>query len=132
MDENIGKGLTMLILDDEEVVCEIGKGYFEKQGFNVQASLTIKDALSRINKNKFDVSLLDLHLEGGSGIDVLRVLREKQPRCQCIILTVENQESIVGKARAMGVADYLIKPLRLQEINKAVDKAVKKIREEVK
>ena len=132
MGANIGAGLIIFILDDEEDICLFSKRFFEKRGFKVQTSMTIKDALSRINKNKFDVALLDQHLEGGSGMDVLKAIREKQPECQCIMLTVEDDKTIVVNAKKMGAVDYLFKPLKIEDIDKAISRVVKKIKKETK
>ena len=120
----------MLLLDDEKVICEIGKRLFEKRGFKVHAVLTVKEALSKIDQYQYDIALLDQHLERGSGLDVLKVLREKQPQCQCIMLTVEDDQAIIAQAKAMGAVDYLIKPLQIKDIDKAINKVAKRIKKE--
>ena len=126
MGNDIGSGLTMFILDDEEDICIFSKRFFEKRGFIVKTSLTIKDALDSISKMKFDVALLDHHMKDGSGMDVLKAFREKQAQCHCIMLTVEEDKTVMAEAKKMGAADYLLKPLILMDIEKAIDKAVKK------
>ena len=132
MGEDTGVGLTILILDDEKDLCEFSKRFFEKRGFVTHASLTVKDALNKINSTKFDVALLDQHMKNGSGLEVLKALREIQPQCQCIMLTVEENKAIVDSAKKMGVADYLFKPVSLVDIEKAIKKAIKKVKGKAK
>ena len=128
MDEDIGVEMTMLILDDEKDLCDFSKRFFEKRGFVVHTSLTTKDAINKINKTKFDIALLDQHMNNGSGLDVLKALREKQPQCQCIMLTVEDNKEIIANAKKMGAVEYLFKPSILTDIEKTINKVVKKIK----
>ncbi len=126
---NIGEGLNIFILDDEKDACEFSRKFFEKRGFKVYAAMTGKAALDILNEADINIALLDIHLYKGkiSGIDVLKVIREKQPNCQCIMLTRDDNAEMMSETKNMG-AMYLVKPLTLEKIENAIAKAVNKIK----
>lgn len=130
MNKLIGKGLRILILDDEEDICHFSREFFERRGFEVYTSLTGNAALNTINKVDVDIAILDIYLYKGniSGIDVLKSIQEKQPKCQCIMLTRDDNETVIKETKKIGAVDYLMKPLTLEKVEKAVTKVVNKIR----
>lgn len=129
MISNIGEGLNILILDDEKDACEFSRKFFEKRGFKVYTAMTGKAALDTLKEANMNIALLDIHLYKGktSGIDVLKVIREKQPNCQCIMLTRDDNAQIIEETKKLG-AEYLVKPLTLEKIENAIAKAVNKIK----
>lgn len=128
MTQNIGKGLRILVLDDEKDACEFSKKFFERRGFEVYTAMTGKAALDILKKTNINIALLDIHLYKGktSGIDVLKVIREKQPLCQCVMLTRDDHVEMINETKKMG-AVYLVKPLTLEKIEDAIAKAVNKL-----
>ena len=121
------------MIDDEETTVFYGRRILEKWGLKVVSSMKAKEALEKINKTKFDIALLDIHLEGKlNGLDVLNALHQKQPDCQCIMLTVDTDQGIIAKAKQLGAVEYLVKPMKLKDIDNAVNRAIKKARKEGK
>jgi len=130
MSDQIGKGLKILILDDDKDICSFSKEYFERRGFDVQTTLTGKSAINLTKKTKPDIALLDIHLAqaGMTGIDVLKSIREIHPDCYCIMVTRDDQKSIEAEAKELGASDYLTKINTAKNLDKVISKAVKKIR----
>src|SRR5262249_38587783 len=65
---------------------------------------------------RFDVALLDLHLPGMSGIDVLGKLKALQPEVEALLLTAQGSIETAVQAVKGGAYDYLTKPFRLAEL----------------
>ncbi len=130
-DTSIGKGLSIFILDDEKDICQYVKEFFVKRGFKVTAALNSKAAVGAIKKIKPHIALLDIRLseKDKTGLDVLKAVREKHPDCCCVMVTYMDDENIMRQAMDMGASDYLKKPLTLPELEKTINKIVKKVKE---
>lgn len=126
----MGDGLIIFILDDEKDICQFVKEFFVKRGFEVYTALNSKAAVTTIKKIKPDIALLDIRLadKDASGLDVLKSLKEKHPSCLCVMVTYMDDEKIIKQAMDMGAIDYLKKPLTPAEIEKTINKIVKKTR----
>lgn len=133
MDKDIGKGLTIFILDDEKDICQFTKEFFAKRGFRVYTALTSKAAISTIKKVSPDIALLDIRLgDNEEGLDVLKTIRESHPKCQCVMVTYMDNEKTMQEASELGAVGYLKKPLMLPEIEKAIKTVVKAVNKGVK
>src|SRR5262249_2693141 len=74
-----------------------------------------------------DVALLDLHLPGQSGIDLLARLKERQPQLEAIMLTAHGSIETAILAMKLGAYDYLTKPFHLPELEIHIQKAFEKV-----
>jgi DNA-binding NarL/FixJ family response regulator len=93
-------------------------------GFRCTASFrTMEDALRSINGNLPDVVLTDIGLPGMSGVDGIRILKERHPELPTIALTVYDDDDRIFDALCAGASGYLLKntpPARLLESLKEV------------
>jgi DNA-binding NtrC family response regulator len=85
-----------------------------------------EEALARTAQARFDVALLDLHLPGISGIDLLAALKERLPETEAILLTAHSSVETAVQAMKGGAYDYLTKPFRLADLEVHVQKAYEK------
>jgi DNA-binding NtrC family response regulator len=93
----------------------------------VTAAGSGEEALERAGPGRFDVALLDLHLPGIDGIELLGRLKEQQPELEALLLTAQgNIESAVQAMRG-GAYDYVTKPFRLTDLEVHVQKAYEKV-----
>jgi len=129
-DAKIGKGLEILVLDDEKDICFFLKEFFSRRGFNVRTALTGEQAVKLVKKIKPDIAILDIYLYKGkmTGLDVLKFIKQSELKCSCVMVTRADEKETIDQAQKLGADDYLIKPLTLLNVEKALDKVVKKIR----
>ena len=119
--------LKLLIVDDDDDMRDDLVHLFHKQGHEVTAAVSGEDALNKATHARFDVALLDLHLPGISGIDVLVNLKEQQPELEALMLTAHSSiETAVGAMRR-GAYDYLTKPFRAADLEVHIQKAFEKV-----
>ena len=69
----------------------------------------VKDALGQLNNQRFTLALLDLGLPDGSGVDVVRALRERQPEVQSVIVTIHDDDEHLFPALQAGAYGYILK-----------------------
>lgn len=118
------KKIKLLVIDDESEICKYEKAIFERRDFKVQTAQTGKRAIDIAKAAKPDMALIDIHMQKGiGGLEILEELLKINPACKCIMVTWDKENAL--KAKQMGAADYVIKPTRLENLAKAIDKAAK-------
>lgn len=114
--------IRVLVVDDHPVVRDgVAAALEGREGVAVVGGAGSRDeAVSAAERLRPDVVLVDLHMPGGSGIDVIRELGRVHPDARCLVLTMdEDDESLFGAMRA-GARGYLLKGARGAEIERAV------------
>ena len=124
----------ILVVDDDVSILKVLQMRLESEHYAVVAASEIREAKERIAEGSFDIALLDLKLDGGTGIELMKSLREVDPDLPVIILTAHGTiESAVG-AMKEGAYSYLTKPFDYRElliqIRNGIEKA--KLSREVK
>lgn len=119
--------IKLLLVDDDEDLRGDLAQLFRKQGHDVTAAVSGEDALNKSAHARFDVALLDLHLPGISGIDVLVKLKEQQPELEVLMLTAHSSVETAVEAMRRGAYDYLTKPFRNADLEIHVQKAFEKV-----
>jgi len=106
----------ILVVDDEEDVCEILKFNLANAGYEVDTALSSEEALIKLAKN-FDLLLLDVMLGGISGFTLADVIR-KEFRNDVPIIFITAKDSVNDKLKGFGVGadDYILKPFSVKEV----------------
>src|SRR5258708_3953883 len=105
---------ALLIVDDDASIRESLELVFEHD-FNVSSLPDARGALALAGKTKFAVILVDIVLEGESGIWLLKELRRLRPGTQVIMITADRNLETVVECYSQGAYGYLIKPLYNEE-----------------
>jgi len=92
-------------------------------GFTVTLARSAEDATRIMQSDPHDILLLDLHLPGKSGMDLLEQTRRDWPRAQVIIMTGYGDLDTARRAIRLDVVDFLGKPCRLAELEVALTRA---------
>ncbi|WP_457642579.1 sigma-54-dependent transcriptional regulator [Persephonella sp.] len=111
----------ILLIDDEESIIKVIKKILEDNGFYVDTAKNKKEAVSKINKGKFNIILSDYRLPDGTGIEILEHFREKDSSTPFIIITAYG--SINGAVEAMqkGASHYIAKPIDADNLLKILN-----------
>src|SRR6516164_5769084 len=119
--------IRLLIVDDDDQWRETLVRRFSRQGTAVSAAGSAEEALEKAAQIRFDVAVLDLNLPGMSGIDLLTVLKERQPELEALMLTAHSSIETAVQAMKRGAYDYLVKPFHLPELEIHIQKAFEKV-----
>ena len=120
------KPIVVMVLDDEAIVGERLKPVLEKAGFEVETFTESPKAMKRLEEKEFHILVTDLKMEGPSGLDVIRHLKEHQPDIQAILITGYPTIERYRETEYMNAA-FVTKPFRLDQIVKLVQGAAKNI-----
>ncbi|MBF0416792.1 MAG: sigma-54-dependent Fis family transcriptional regulator [Magnetococcales bacterium] len=119
---------TILIVDDEPIALRNLDHVMRKEGYATVAVGSGAEAVQCLHKQRFDVVLTDLRMEGMDGMGVLQTTRKVAPESEVILITgYATLESAVASMRE-GAFFYLAKPFRLDEVRKVVSEALHKVR----
>ena len=97
----------ILIVDDDTTFCIMLRKWLEKRGFEVDTAFSYKDAVKQLDKAGFDLVLTDLRLPDKDGIDLLRVIKEKTPETQVLLMTGYADIQTAVTAIKLGAFDYV-------------------------
>lgn len=120
---------NVLIVDDEEQLCKLVARKLQKAQLRTFVAHNGQDALHIISKTKIDAVILDYMLPDMTGIDVLKVIKKENDIPVIMLTAYGNVESAV-LAMKLGAADYLNKPIELEELKKIVIKVCQQPRGE--
>lgn len=120
------RGRRLLVVDDEEVVCQLVCGFLSIEGWDVDTASTIDRAEKLLQDNRvYPVVLCDVHLPGSS-TDFLRQFKDRFPASQVIMFTGDPTITTVREALQHGAYDYVPKPCRRDELVRIVQRAFDK------
>ena len=115
--------IDLLIVDDEEDFRESACRYLARKGFRVDQAEDGEEALNVSTNKSFDVVVLDIHMPGMNGIQVLEELMKRDPAPKVIMLTgggtIENAVDSIKK----GAYDFLTKPAKLDDLTRLIRRA---------
>ena len=105
----------LLLEDDRETAEALVKG-LAQEGHDVSAAHDVESAREAVASGAFDAAVLDVMVPGGSGYDVLALLRSREPRVPVLMLTARGavEDRVEGLDR--GADDYLVKPFSFAEL----------------
>lgn len=117
--------ITVLIVDDHEMVRKGAKGYLESQPdlVVVAEAESGEDAVRLAREHVPDVVLMDLVMPGMDGVEATRRLKDVSPRSQIIVLTSYHQDEHIFPALQAGAISYLLKDVRARELVAAIRRA---------
>lgn len=115
---------TILVVDDEKSMRVTLKAFLDHLGYRVSTAANGQQALDLMGSQAFDLVLLDLHMPGISGTDVLLAARPLSPDTAFVILTAYGTLDSAILAIRNGAFDYLLKPTPVQEIVQVIERAL--------
>lgn len=110
---------NVLIVDDEEVVRRSYATALATGACRASAASDGAEAIAAMEREPFDVVLLDLRMPGESGIGVLRQMKQRWPEREVVIVTGYPSVETAKEAVRLGACDYLAKPVGPDEILEA-------------
>jgi putative two-component system response regulator len=118
--------VTLLVVDDEEAIRSSMRKYFVLQGYEVATAATGEEALEVLGRQKITCMLLDVNLPGINGVELVPRILEIEPNTAILMLTAVNDATSAALCMQRGALDYLIKPIDLGHLGRAIQTALQK------
>ena len=114
----------ILLVDDSKEILESLSEYLRTEGYEVDTASNGLAGISMIEKTFYDIVLTDMMMPGADGMEVLKYIKANSPDSICIVLTGYGTIKNAVEAIKSGAFDYLPKPVKLDEIQIALQRAI--------
>jgi two-component system, NtrC family, response regulator HydG len=114
----------VLVVEDEEIVRQLLTGLLRDEGYSVDAVPTGEEALKALDRELYDLVLLDLNLPGIHGMNVLSAAPALQTDAEFIVMTAFGSVDNAVEAMKLGAYDYVNKPFRTEELLLTMERAL--------
>jgi two-component system response regulator HydG len=115
----------ILVADDDRDMCELAEAGLSLRGYGVSWRLSPDAALAELDNEDYSVLLVDIHMEGMSGLDLCRAAMAKRPDLVVVVMTgFGTLEHAIGAMRA-GAYDFITKPVSMDALALTIDRAVR-------
>jgi len=129
MPEETSRQIKILIIDDEKAVADILKDFLsDNKERSIEACYDGLAGIEHIEKNFYDLIIVDLVMPKVGGLDILRYAKQTNPDVLVIIITGHASLETAVTAIKEGAYDYIRKPCKLEEIRIVVENAIDKIK----
>ncbi len=118
-------GIKILVVDDELIMRESLAGWLERDSHIVEKAESGEEAIKKIKTTRFDILLLDIKMEGISGLEVLKTIKENDSDIDVVMITAYGSIPTAIEAIRNGAFDYLLKPFDPIELGVIIDKIIK-------
>ncbi|MBI2104568.1 MAG: response regulator [Candidatus Omnitrophica bacterium] len=112
--------VKLLVADDERKICRLLELFFSERGYSVLLAHDGPTTLACIRDERPHLVFLDLHMPGVDGLDILREAREVDETIKIIVITGVEDAQMIQRVKALGAADYVIKPFSLEYLQEEV------------
>ena len=121
--------VTTLVVDDEDSIRSALQRLLTSMGHEVIATATAGEALAEIRRRKIACILLDVRLPDASGPDMVPMILKEEPNAAILMLTAVNDANTAALCMQRGAMDYLVKPVDLQDLERAIGRALARRRD---
>jgi DNA-binding NtrC family response regulator len=130
--QQAGYAGRVLIIDDEAAICESLTMLLEDDGYLVQSAQDGEEGLALLDTQAFDLILLDFQLPDRNGLEILKVIRERDPAMAVIMITAYGTPENAVAAIQGGAANFIAKPWTNEKLQADVRAAIarKRVQEE--
>jgi two-component system, NtrC family, response regulator AtoC len=122
-DSSMMKSPEVLIVDDEPAIRQILSAYLTKSGFSVAMAANGTEAFERLSKGDIDIAISDIKMPDFTGIELVRRARAAGIDTSFIMMTAYASVDTAIEAIKAGASDYMIKPVRNEEVMHRLMKA---------
>ena len=125
-----GPTRSVLLVEDDDSIADMRRGFFERYGFRFLRALTGEEAIERLRLRPVSVVLLDLNLSGIDGVETCRRMREFT-QVPVLMLTARDSEIDKVLGLEMGADDYITKPFSPRELMARVKAVLRRSEEPI-
>ena len=121
----------VMIIDDERAIRSLLKNAIKWQDYDMEIVGEAEsgiEAINTIDEIRPHLVFVDIRMPFMDGIEFSRLARERYPRLKIIVLTAFDEFEYAREAIELGIINYLLKPLKISELKKALDKVDQEIR----
>ena len=113
--------MRVLVIEDEPTLCDVYEDFLVERGHKATIAKTAEAALETLESDRPDAVILDIHLPGMSGLDLMRTRLTHEPGLPVIVISGAAGEQQVEECLALGAREFIAKPVSLEHLGDAID-----------
>lgn len=117
----MGANLNILLVDDEQLILDLGREMLQHLGHRVTIAAGADDARAALRSGSFEVLFLDQFLGADKGLDLLHEVRAAAPETSVIMMSAAGSAELAAEAMQRGAADFLVKPFFESDAVRSLD-----------
>ncbi len=114
----------ILVVDDEDALRTVLSGELVSEGYDVRTASDGDDAITNLQKESFDLVLLDIKMPRMNGFEVLKFVKEKFPRTKVVMLTGFADLKNAIESKKLGAEDFVSKPYDLVDLLTTIERVL--------
>lgn len=114
----------ILVVDDEDALRTVLSGELVSEGYDVSTASDGDDAIANLQKESFDLVLLDIKMPRVNGFEVLKFVKEKFPRTKVVMLTGFADLKNAIESKKLGAEDFVSKPYDLVDLLTTIERVL--------
>lgn len=119
----------VLIADDEKRICKLIEGLVDWEEKRLEVIDVVhngREALEVVKQKNPDIIITDIRMPELGGLDLIQKVKEADPDIDFVIISGNREFDYARKALQYGAEDYLLKPIRQNELNRVLDQIISK------
>jgi DNA-binding NtrC family response regulator len=120
----MAKKSSILVVDDEDSLRNVLAGELVNEGYEVRSAADGDEAISDLEKNTYDLVLLDIKMPRMTGFEVLKHLKQKHPRTKVVMLTGFADLKNAIESKKLGADDFVSKPYDLVDLLTTIERVL--------
>ena len=120
----MGNSLKVMLVDDEVTILEGFKRLFDWKAYGCEVVCEAWDGVMAVNQAKIyrpDIIVMDINIPIMSGLEALRVIRDQNGECACIIVSGYDEFAYCREALRLRITDYILKPVDFSEFGRVIE-----------
>jgi two-component system response regulator HydG len=120
--------IRVLVVDDQEMHAQAVAESLSKMGYDCAVATSGAEGIRQIENEDFDVVITDLKMDDADGLAILRKAKLELPHAEVVLVTGHGDIKTAVKALQSGAANYLVKPVDINELRAVVEKVAERQR----
>ena len=118
--------MKLLIIEDEKELAASMVSYLKNENYTCEVAFNFRQALDKIETSDYECIALDITIPGGSGMELLKELKNNKKTDGVIIISAKNSIEDRIKGLRLGADDYLVKPFHLSELAARINAIIRR------
>lgn len=122
------KNTRILLVDDEQETLELISEYLREKGYDLTMSANAEQALDLVEKHGYQIAIVDLHLPGMTGSELLKLIKKMRSHIQVIMITGYGTIRDAVECMKLGASDFITKPILLDHLHLTINRIIEESR----
>jgi DNA-binding NtrC family response regulator len=115
-EQTMGSLERLLFVDDDMAILDGYKFIFESEGFKVDLAVDIASMMKLLTENNYDMIIMDYHLKGEKGMDVINEIYQKKPGQKIVFISGQKNADEELQRLGIPIAGFFLKPLKVDDL----------------